>query len=181
MRSIIKAITLFITTPLLAATIGNTEYQLPKKEHGWTVAKEFSPSELNPSSTIIYIPKLKPIGLKKSPIEENPEIFSAYFDTHATDLSDEESLKKELTKGLILFKYKKPEVAMTVLERTTDSLLLEWSITDFGQEKARGWIRIFSTSKTTSILMAETDQIDQLEKLRPVWIQALKEAKLLNK
>ena len=57
MMQILTLLTCLTALPLMSATIGNVEYQLPKFEQGWKIVHELQGSENIQSTTIIYVPE----------------------------------------------------------------------------------------------------------------------------
>lgn len=155
----------FAISSLSAETIGNVEYQLPKQVQGWKLSKELNGSEKIPSTTRIYTP---------SP--QSKESFAAHINSFTTKIVDKDSLQDGIEKGMKL-KYTNPKATVSLLEQSPNSALYEWSVSDSGEEKIHGWTRVFSSPKDTTMLTYQTEQISQINDVRPIWLPILKEAK----
>ncbi|MBA3721243.1 MAG: hypothetical protein H0W88_02445 [Parachlamydiaceae bacterium] len=153
---------------LSADTIGNIEYNLPKTEHGW----KLDSTKTESSGTVVkfYLP---------DPLLENqsPEFFGATYNKSPGGAHNKDSLI-----ALLKEKYPNNEVHVDIIEKLPDSILYEWSVGKPSQQGGiHGWTRIFSVAQGTITLGYITQKSpNQIEKLRPIWIQTLKDAKKLQ-
>ena len=152
----------FLFSALSAATIANVEFQFPGSMQEWEVINEMKEEEM----TGVLYSRLS---------DDGAEYFGVNSDHFSPDLPDAASLKEGLS-----FAYPDNQVEVSILEKTSGSVLYEWSICDEAQPLILGWGRVISTDKGNAALTYITGQVDQIESLRPLWLKALKEAKLLR-
>lgn len=173
MSRILMLLACLLMGPLAAETIGNVEYHLPKQGKDWKVANELKDSELTKSLTLIYIPEDESRHSAK-------EFFAAHVNHLQVDhLLNPESLEQGMEKGA-QFKFTNPKVKVSVLEQSPQSALYEYTISEDNQEKAHGWIRAFSGPQENVMLTYQTEQIDHVDQIKAMWIQALQNAKKLK-
>lgn len=162
-RMLFIAICCFLNQ-LSADTIGDIEYHLQKTGHAWKLD-----STKNDHGTTVkfYLP---------DPLKENqpPEYFGATYHGNPGVAHNKESLI-----ALLKEKYPNNEVHVDIIEQLPDSILYEWSVGKPSQTMGiHGWTRIFSGPQETITLVYMTQQSgNEIKKLRPVWIQTLKDAK----
>jgi len=153
---------------LNAETIGNVEYHLPNQGKGWKIVNELKTTKNRISTTIIYVPE------KTS--KKNSEFFGVHQNTWFVDLNAaalENSIKAQ---------YPNQEINFLILEETPQSVLYEWSVREEeeAEEGMHGWTRIFSFTDETIILSYQTKQILSVDKVGPLWVKILKNAKVAN-
>lgn len=152
---------------LSADTIGNIEYNLPKTGHAW----KLDSTKEAPSGTIVkfYVPDPR---VKNQP----PEFFGATYNKGHV------SHNKESLIALLKEEFSNNDVHVDIIENSSDSILYEWSVGKPSQQgQIHGWTRIFSGPQGIITLGYMTQQSgNEIEKLRPVWIQTLKDAKRLK-
>ncbi len=139
-----------------------------EKQWGWKLKNELK-ADLKESLTVIYI-------LEGSFEKEPKEFFGAHVNNLPSDLTNQASLEKELQKGFQV-KFPNAQVKMKVLDKTYESELFEYVVNVEGQDKAQGWIRIFSSPKKTVMLTYQTETMDDINKARAIWVETLKNAK----
>ncbi len=180
MNTFVKVLTSLILSccamsSLTAETLGNIEYQLPQQGAGWKILPP--PPNLKTDQ-----PQLNFISIwvpENSLPKETKEAFVAHKMSASTNLKDQASLKDGIERGMRL-KFPDPKATVTVLEETPDSVLYEFSVTSGGEEKEHGWIRIFSTPESTTMLTYQTELVDQISEKRDLWLPTLKDAKVIN-
>lgn len=173
MRYIFLLFACLFTASLSAEMIGKVEYQLPKQGQGWKVASRIEGSEKLPSTTIIYNPENTTRDTAK-------EAFAVHVNKRTTDINDKDSFQNGIERGMKL-RFQNPKAVVNVLEKTSDSVLYEWSVTDSGQEKIHGWSRVFTSPSDTMLLTFQTEKMDDVKVAGPIWLKTLKEAKLTTK
>ncbi len=159
----------FAVNTLTAEMIGPVEYHLPNQGQGWKVGNELQTDRKTKSTTIIYVPE----GTISN--QDVKESFAAYVNNLKSDIDDQASLEKS-----IQVNFPEQKVSLNILEKTPQSILYEWNVSDSGHEKVHGWSRGFSIPEGTVVLMYQTQDIDKVNEVGPSWIQALKEARLVK-
>ena len=152
--------------PLMAATIGNVEYQLPKVQQGWKIANELHGDGDIQSTTIIYVPE-------NSTLEDAEESFSAHTNDLPSMGLDQSSLKDAFD-----LQFPGVQLHLSVLESDTKSTLFELS-TSNENISIYSLIRAFDTEQGSVLLMYQTNKTEQLESNRAGLLQSLKDAKLM--
>ena len=156
-----------IVNPLSANNVGSVEYHLPKNGHGWKLVSQEAPSK-NPSTTKIrlYVPE--------NTVNNAPqEFFGVTVNNTAGTAHTKESLTSLLNK-----EFPGEKVQLDIIETNPDSILYEWGVGNGLQERVHGWTRILTTPKGTVTLAYLTQQQPiEADKLRPIWVKALKDAK----
>lgn len=156
----------FFFNPLSADTIGGIEYSLSQTNHAWKLESTKSQSG---TTVKFYLP---------DPQKENqpPEYFGATFNASPAASHNKESLI-----ALLKEKYPNQEVHVNIIEKLSDSILYEWSVGNPLQNGINGWTRIFSSPEGTVTLGYITQQSkNEIDKLRPIWMKTLKDAKRLK-
>lgn len=165
MRTILTLLSCFILGSLSAEMIGSIEYHLPNEGKGWKVGDELHSDNLVKSTTLVYIPE----NTDKATANES---FAVHVNNLPSGPADEASLEKP-----IQLQFPDKKVKVNILDKNEESVLYEWTVADAGQEKVHGWTRGFSKPEETVMLIYLTDQMNQVENARPIWLQALKNAK----
>lgn len=165
MRKIMMlAVSLFVVG-LSADEIGHVEFNLPSKD--WKLGNELEgKAEGSNSKTLIYIPK-------KDTIENAKESFGAVEVDLPSGKVDQESIEK-------MYKLQFPNAKSNVkiLEKTSNSITYEWSISDDkGQKGIYGWTKIFTGDKETVLLTYQNEDVSKVNELEPIWTKVLKDAK----
>ncbi len=166
MRLILAILCCFATFSLAAETIGNIEYHLPDPQK-WKLVPTAA-AKGSEGMNLVYIPA-------DSTKEKATEFFGIYMDDQASGPLEQSALEQ-----IIKTQFPKKDVKVSLLERTANSTLYEWSVSEGGQEKTHGWTRAFSGPDETAIIMFQTEQIKNIDTLRPIWVKALKDAKVLE-
>ncbi len=168
MRYFLFFISFLVTVPLTGEMIGQVEYQLPNEGKNWKIANEHKGDDIIKSRTVIYIPE-------NSSQENANESFAAHTNNLPSDPNDQASLEKP-----IQMQFPNQQVKVNVIEKTPESVLYEWTVSDTNQEKVHGWTSTFSNPQETTMLIYLTDQINKVDQLRPLWIETLKKAKIVK-
>lgn len=146
---------------LSAETIQNVEYQLPQSAKEWKVSRKIE----NPKgTTIIYTEK----GVKR---QEAKEFFGAHANGMQADLNIY-TLNAMLSKF-----YPDLTIESSVVEKTNDGQIFEWSGKEGGQEKIHGWGRIIISKDGTVVLGYQTENTSNIDDVRAKWLPVLKNAK----
>jgi hypothetical protein len=159
MYKVLLAFTI-ITAPLMAATIGNVEYQLPPA-NGWKILNEIKNDK---STTIVYIPE-------NCSVDDTEEFFAVHVNTLAKQPLDQDSLK-----GAIQILFPEAEIGLTILEQDPCSVIYEWTV----DGELQCLSRTFCTNKELVMISYHTEQLSKFETDRPLWLQVLKSAALLH-
>lgn len=157
-----------LLSPLAAEVIGNVEYRLPNQGKGWKVATQVEGNKKIKSTTIVYIPEY-------AEKETAREFFGAHVNDLATMPNDQASLESGIAK-----QFPNSQVKVTILDQNEANLLYEWNVSDNGQNKVHGWTRIFYSPQGNVMLAYQTDQMENVSANRSLWIQILKNAKVVK-
>lgn len=165
MRYLVSAL-LCLTTPLLAESIQNVEFQLPKSQNGWEVGNKM---ENEQATTVIYQEKGQDKGMMPN------GWFGANYSKLKSDPKDTASIENALKNQL-----PDKKVEFAVLSQDDNSLLYEWGVKDGEKEIMHGWGRGFSTKDGTVVLGYQTINVNHLDSERSNWLPVLKNAKVVN-
>lgn len=167
MRYFLAVLACVAVGTLSADYIGNVEYHMPNKGKGWKLVNNMEGKRNNPGKTLIYIPE-------NTPRESAKEQFGVHQNSKPTDLTNTAGLEK----GLQL-NFPDLKINTTVLEKSTDSLLYEWTASEAtGKEMFHGWTRVFSTPKSTILIAYQTGDLGKLDQAKSTWLPVLKQAKM---
>lgn len=164
-RILFVLICLLSFSSIHAEMIGHVEFYLPKEAINWKVIKEMKTNKKVISTTLIYAP-----NGDSEPTSQ--EFFSAHVNDSPSNLTPaaiENSLKAN---------YPNNVVKINIIRQEPQSVIFEWSVSEGPREIFHGWTRIFSTKNETTLLTYQTDRISTVNDVRPIWIDALEEAKL---
>lgn len=165
MRYILFFFTCLTLGALSAETIGKVQYELPNQGKGWKKANELKGDGKIKSFTIIYIPE-------NEDLSNAHESFGAHVDSISSTPPDKKTIEKTIKK-----QFPNQQVKVNILESAPQSVLYESILSEEGKERIHGWTRLFSNSEGTILLIYQTDQIDQVNNLRPIWVKTLMNAK----
>jgi hypothetical protein len=160
MRYILALCTFLFVGSLAAETIGNVEFQLPDQD--WKVKH----------TLVTYAPENTSEDTAKS-------FFSASLNTLSSDLSDFDSLKEGLEMGA-KYRFENSAVEVNILQKTSQSALYEWFISDSGQDKIFGLSRAILTPEGKVAFYYTTEDLSDIDNVRSQWIQTLENAKIIN-
>lgn len=160
----VMATLLCLTAPLLAESIQNVEFQLPKSEKGWEVGNKM---ENDQATTVIY--------KEKGNDHAQKGWFGANFSKMKSDPKDAASIENALRNQL-----PDKKVEFAVLSQDDNSLLYEWGVKDGEKEIMHGWGRGFSTKNGTVVLGYQTINVNHLDTERTHWLPVLQNAKIAN-
>lgn len=167
--TLILPLYLFCFSVISANIIGNVEYELPKLDHGWKLSQNETKKEKDYTLvSMIYIPD-------NTTEEEAAEYFGATSNNSPGSAHNIQSLK-----NLLQQQFPDHQINITILDKNQDSTLYEWHVKEGEEDKVVGWSRIFSTQQGTTTLGYLTDQTEDIQKVRPIWIKTFKEAKLIK-
>lgn len=172
MRRIIMSLFCLINFSLAAETIGNVEFFLP--DQSWKIVNETKTDTTVESVTRVYAP---------TDLEDRA-VFIAHINNLPITFGDQKALTDELELGYktgARLRFTDPQIKFNVIDLSAESAFFEYTVSDDGQEKAHGWMRIFSIPKEGTVLTYETKQIDKVDQIRPIWVKVLQEAKVNNK
>lgn len=188
MRRILMCLFCLISFSLTAETIGNVEFFLPDQdweifsglktdngkvefflpEQGWKITNEFDIPENG--ITLLY-------GRKGSK--------GALFTTAYINVSWDCSSEKAITDSFQEQSKKKlgedAQIKCNVIDISPQSTLFEVMVSLNCKKLFHGWVRVFSHQKGTTILSYQTDQFDDVDQIRPIWMKVLQEAREINK
>lgn len=173
MKFILVNLFFLLASPVFAEMIGNIEFHLPDQEQRWKVATELGGSEKADSKTVIYIPE----NMSK---QETKEFFGVHLNNYSVNLKDKESLEKALENAQIV-KFPNAKATVKILVLGPYAAFYEYTINQDNIEKAQGWMRVFSSPQQTVMLNYQTEQINDIKKIQPIWLKALQQAKPVNK
>lgn len=169
-RSVLFAVV--IAAPLAADTMGYVEYQLPApiKGKGWRVIQNNAGVHENVQrKDNLYVPDS--VAEKAS----SEEYFGSTFNSIPAIPHDQSNNIKQVLQA----QFSDQHIQIDLLETKPDSMLYEWTATDGHQENAHGWTRTFATPRgTVTLSYLVTGEGKRIQKLRPIWLKALKEAKV---
>ena len=156
MKNHILLLALLSFGTLSANTSGFVEYDLPETAKTWSVLHQEEGTEnvLIGSITV-----------------EGAEFFGAIHTPELTEMPDMSGLQEGLQ-----VPFPDQKVKASVIESNEDSLLYEWSASDETQEVVHGWGRIFCSQEGLVTLNYTTGQVNQVDALRPVWLETLRSA-----
>ena len=157
MRNWIFSTVIAIAGSLGANTSGFVEYNLPESAQNWQVLHEDEEKQniLIGSVTL-----------------EGAEFFGAVHSPELAEMPDMANLEEGLQ-----IPFPDQKVKATILESHDNSLLYEWSASDDAAEVIHGWGRIFCSVESGLVtLNYTTGQINQLDALRPIWVETLRSA-----
>ena len=149
--------------PLVAETISNVEYHLPREKSEWQKVSLFAPSE--EQETYFYVPKGESLDTSKE-----------FFGVHVNHLSsvemDETSLKAAIEKQFDI------QITLAIIEKTSNSILYEW-----GMDKEGRFLfslnKVFFSDAGTTLLFYQTTSAKRVDAEKGLWLEALRNAKEL--
>lgn len=150
--------TIINVAPIFGETIGNVEYQLPTEAKEWSANKQ----ENDVAKAVLYAPKNNPAPL---------EFFAVGYNKSKIDLKDTKALEKgyqDANPG--------KQLTFKVLNQTADSVLIEWTLKEPGQEETRGWTRIFSSDQGTVMMQYINQDPKSREQAKGIWLPVLEKA-----
>ncbi len=149
--------------------IGDVEYHLPNQGKGWKLEKQISDTPKQVGETVIYLPE-------NATTDDSKEFFGVNVNKYTVDLNDNAAIQKGIQD-----QFPDQKVTINMLDKNSESILFEWTVTENGKEQLHGWTRAFSVPKETVMLTYLTDQIDTIKDVSPRWIETLKQAKKVQK
>lgn len=152
-----------LTGPLMAETIGNVEYDLPKEKAQWQKVTTLEPTEQQ--TTYFYIPEGESLDTSK-------EFFGVHVNNLPSADMDEASLKAELEK-----QFEMP-ITLVIVEKTPTSVLYEW-----GMDTENGFLfslnKVFFSDEGTTLLFYQTTSAKRVDAEKGLWLESLRNAKEL--
>lgn len=146
-----------------AETLNDVEYQIPQNEKKWVVGNKM---ENDQGTTLIYIPSAN--------VKQNTnEFFGISATKLKTDINDTNSIKEVLTRL-----YPKFKVEVTILDKSNDGFLYEWTAKNDDKEVLHGWGRALANKDGTVIMGFQTSDIEGLETAKSTWLPILKAARI---
>ena len=154
-----------------AEMIGTVEYQLPEQNKSWKVDLDMQGNANDPkkSTTKIYVPQ-------NATKEDAKETFGVV----EVDLPSQEINQAAIEK-MYAEQFPSLKAKVTILEKDSNSVTYEWSLSKDGKEEVHGWTRIFSGADQTVLLTYQTEELDKLKDVGPLWSKTLKQAKMTSK
>lgn len=153
----------FLMGPLMAETIGNVEYDLPKEKTQWQKVTTLEPTE--EQTTFFYIPE-------GESLDTSQEVFGVHVNNLPSTDMDETSLKAELEK-----QFDRP-ITLVIVEKTPSSVLYEWGV-DAEEGVLFSLNKVFFSDEKTTLLFYQTTNAKRVDAEKGLWLESLRNAKEL--
>ncbi len=156
-----------LSQPIVANHIGYVDYDIPYTTHSWKVANEETKKDKGITTTVqLYVPYTDHSS-------KTMEFFGSSYSSEPGTPHDQATLT-----NLLQNQFPNKQVNLNIIESSPESVLYEWSVSQKGKESMHGWNRIFSKPEGTVMLGYVTQDVGNAASLRPIWIKALKDAKV---
>jgi hypothetical protein len=172
-----------VITHLSAEVFEDFEYHLPNQAHGWKIAFSLKdcPSEMmkeyfQPECNIIqYVPE----SFVVDGANEHVEMFMIISNNGTFNLSDTDALISEIKFGIGKV-HPNASLTVNILEAAPNSVIFEIVVNNEGQVVMKSLDRYISHAKKLICFSYGTNGIPQYELESPLWLQMLKEIKLVE-